>query len=240
MKHNRVVAYNEELSLIKLHDPSITWFCEVTRQIRYFICPLALDPMDTKHGKAVTYSEGLSPINLHNPLNMWSIEVRWQIRNSTFLLSQCLWSPNSSGWKYTVRDSHPYRLPSHGPSMKWYCDVMLQIKYIFLLAEDPWTPNYANCRFTETPTLKVTWPFDHVTIWEIYISTFTRLLTTKLGRVVTLGRRFFKRSHHQVLVVYIVIPYYFSPYWIYSTSPPLPHYLSLVFYFFTVVWHCAS
>ena len=138
-----------------------------------------------------------------------------------------------------MRDSHPYRLPSHDPSMKWYCDVMLQIKYIFLLAEDLWTPNYASCWFTETPTLKVTWPFDHVTIWDIYISTFTRLLTTKLGRVVTLGRRFFKRSHHQVLVVllfHITFPHieFTAP------LPPLPHYLSLVFYFFTVVWHCAS
>ena len=25
-----VVTYNEELTFVKLHDPSITWFCEVT------------------------------------------------------------------------------------------------------------------------------------------------------------------------------------------------------------------
>ena len=42
-KTGRVVTYNENLPLIKSHDPSITWSCEAMRQIKYFISPLALD-----------------------------------------------------------------------------------------------------------------------------------------------------------------------------------------------------
>ena len=42
-KLGRGVAYNEELPLIKLHHPSITWFCEVKLQIADFPHPLALD-----------------------------------------------------------------------------------------------------------------------------------------------------------------------------------------------------
>ena len=36
-------TYNEEFPLVKLHDPLIMWFGEVTCQIKYFIFPLARD-----------------------------------------------------------------------------------------------------------------------------------------------------------------------------------------------------
>ena len=42
-KLGRVVIYHEELPLIKLLDPSITWFCKVTGHAKYFISPFALD-----------------------------------------------------------------------------------------------------------------------------------------------------------------------------------------------------
>ena len=38
-KLGKVVTFHEELSLMKLLDPSITYFCEVA----YFTSPLALD-----------------------------------------------------------------------------------------------------------------------------------------------------------------------------------------------------
>ena len=42
----------------------------------------------------------------------------------------------------TYHDNLPPK-NSHDSSMNWSCEVTLQIKYIkFLLAEDPWTPNY--------------------------------------------------------------------------------------------------
>ena len=42
-KSNRVLTYNEELPTIKLDDPSITWFFEVTRGNKDYFSPLALD-----------------------------------------------------------------------------------------------------------------------------------------------------------------------------------------------------
>ena len=42
-KLGKVVIYLEELPLIKLLDPSITWFCKVTWHVKYFISPFALD-----------------------------------------------------------------------------------------------------------------------------------------------------------------------------------------------------
>ena len=49
----RVVTYNKKLPIIKLHNPSITWFCEVMWQIRYFKFLLLYiyntRPMITKH-----------------------------------------------------------------------------------------------------------------------------------------------------------------------------------------------
>ena len=41
-KLGRVVTYYEELPLIKLHDPSIKLFSEVTRQIKFCISPRTL------------------------------------------------------------------------------------------------------------------------------------------------------------------------------------------------------
>ena len=42
-KLGKLVTYNEELSLIKLHYLSIAWFCEVSDNTNNSIFPLALD-----------------------------------------------------------------------------------------------------------------------------------------------------------------------------------------------------
>ena len=42
-KLGNVVTYHEELPLITLLDPLITWLCEVTIHIKYFISSLAQD-----------------------------------------------------------------------------------------------------------------------------------------------------------------------------------------------------
>ena len=51
-----------------------------------------------------------------------------------------------------------------------------------------WVQNFFNIRW-EAPTLKVRWP-GHVTYRQNYIFIFTRLIATKLARVLTSGRRF--------------------------------------------------
>ena len=42
-KLDKVVTYHKELQLIKLLDPSITWFYEVMLHIEYFAFSFALD-----------------------------------------------------------------------------------------------------------------------------------------------------------------------------------------------------
>ena len=42
-KLSKQMINHEEVPLINLHDPSITWFCEVTLQIKYNIPPFAQD-----------------------------------------------------------------------------------------------------------------------------------------------------------------------------------------------------
>ena len=52
IKLGKVVAYHEELPLMKLLDPSVILFCKVTLHIKYFIFSLATctRPRATKHG----------------------------------------------------------------------------------------------------------------------------------------------------------------------------------------------
>ena len=87
----KVVIYHEELPLIKLLDPSITWFCKVTWHVKYFstCTQLALStcnistctrPMAIKHGKMMTHTDELPPIHSHNPLNMCSRGPRVKLK----------------------------------------------------------------------------------------------------------------------------------------------------------------
>ena len=42
IKLGKLVKYLKGLPLLKLLDLSITWFCEITRHMKYFISPHAL------------------------------------------------------------------------------------------------------------------------------------------------------------------------------------------------------
>ena len=80
-KLDRVMTYNKEFPLVRLHDPSNTWFCELGTNLMLNISTYTR-PIATKHGKVVTYHGKLPLIHSNNPLNMWSGEVTWQIRNT--------------------------------------------------------------------------------------------------------------------------------------------------------------
>ena len=75
---------------------------------------------------------------------------------------------------------------------------VVNIKYNILpLTEDIWTLNEAASDLPwEAPIINVTWSFDHTSMWgwvinwKSYISSFTWLMTIKLGRVLTSGRMF--------------------------------------------------
>ena len=85
----KMVTYLDGLLPIKLHDPLITWLCEILGKTKTIISPLTLDQWPPKKSR--------------NPLNIGSCEVTRQIINMVFPLSQCLWSPNLLGWWHTPR-----------------------------------------------------------------------------------------------------------------------------------------
>ena len=143
IKLGRVVTYNEEVSLIKLHDPSFT--------IKHFISSLALD----QRSRWRLNRERLPPINTS------SREVTWQCKTYIISpLSQCLWSPDLSGWWYTARSSHPWipmttqwgGLTSSRDKLNilsWRIPMNTKLRQS---ADSPW----------KAPTLKASWPFDHM------------------------------------------------------------------------------
>ena len=63
------VIYYEELPLIKLHNPSITGYCEVTWQTEHYIFPIAEDPWIRNYADR----EMLPPLKPHNLLIMSSM-----------------------------------------------------------------------------------------------------------------------------------------------------------------------
>ena len=132
-KHGKVVTYHEEPHFKRLHDNSVTWFCEVMWEIRYFTSPIVLDI------KMVTLCEGHQPINSHNPLSMCSRAVTRQFKNTMSPLSQCLCSQDLPGWWCTVRSSqHKYL---HDPSMRWSCNFTWLNTLYLHLQDDTWISN---------------------------------------------------------------------------------------------------
>ena len=65
-----VVTYNKELSLMKVHNWWIRWYCEVTGQTKYFISSLPLDQWQKKHGRVITYRGWIAHMNSHDPWHM--------------------------------------------------------------------------------------------------------------------------------------------------------------------------
>ena len=144
-KLGKMVTYDEDLPLKNLSDFSITWLCEVTWHIRYFLSPLATciyghqtwpPNMATIHGKEVTLLEGLPPINLYNLSSMCSFEVTWQVKNTISPLSQCIGSQDLPGWWHTVRSSHLYICMTP----QWGGHVRLLDKSNTLYLQEIWSP----------------------------------------------------------------------------------------------------
>ena len=78
----------------------------------------------------------------------------------------------------------------------WWCHVTNEICYISICKR------LMRGSSQEAPTLKVTWPvIGHVTYWQSYTSTFTRLVTTKLEWMLVSGMRFRK----QILVDFVLM-----------------------------------
>ena len=101
----------------------------------------------------------------------------------------------------------------HDPSMKWTCEALLQIKYYYQKTHGHQTRQGADLPW-ESPSLKATWLFDHVTsvrsreILNIYISTFTRLTTTLAGCRLTEDCSAHERLCRDQLMLWLELSYF--------------------------------
>ena len=167
-----MVTYNEEFHLIKLHDPSITRMIHLIK---------SCDKLN------------ISYLILHTPI-----------------------STNLARWCFTMRGFHPYsnitlKTCAHVRScdkLKTYlyfhnvygqqtCQVgdllrgTLTHKFVWPLNEAVLLTYHERLPPLKPHDPLITWAaWYYVTISKICIITFTRLMATKLGRALTLGRRF--------------------------------------------------
>ena len=142
--------------------------------------PLALDQWPPN----MTYCERLLHINSYNSLAISVTEVTWQVKNIISPLSQCLWS----------QDYHGGDVPQgalinlRNLAIRWSCEVTWQIKYTSSCSRPMDTKLGAELQW-EASIFKSTWSlikwptWGHVAIWKVCISTITKLIASKPGRV---------------------------------------------------------
>ena len=114
-------------------------------------------------------------LKLFKPLATWFCKIPWQTKTTIFPLLQSLWSPNLTGWWLTFKDS--YHMTYH---IIWLLSCLIISTPII---------SYDSYHMSHTTFNQVVL-LNHLSIWKIYISTVTRFIATKLGKVLTLGRRF--------------------------------------------------
>ena len=142
--------------------------------------------MTTKQ-KVGTWCDILPALNSHNPLNMQSHDkLKTYLHYTIAMVTKIV-------KMVTYSEEFP-PINSNDPLMRWSCDVRWQIKYssICRISMDSKLGKVLTYH-EKLPPLKpqdplIMWPtWGHVIVWKIKISTFTRLMTTEIGRLLTLG-----------------------------------------------------
>ena len=148
-------------------------------------------PMTTKHVNMGAHSDRFPPIDSHNSLNslnMCSREVTWQIKNiyvrnqnaygqKTYQRSDIIHRAPTTKFPCPLNEiTHIISPPAKKPINTKLCKVLTYIERIPLLKpHDTW----------------ITWPTRaHMKISKILMSTITRIMTSKTGRMLTYASRF--------------------------------------------------
>ena len=108
-------------------------------------------------------------------------EVTWQIKEIKYLTSQELWSPSLRGWWHTARCS------KHDHLITFSCEDVQKTYWHQTRQDCHYGRRLPPMKLHELLTLWLTW--GYVEYWKKYISNLTRLMATKLGRVLTSSRR---------------------------------------------------
>ena len=156
--------------------------------------------MVTKLDRMVTYHEGLLHINSNDALITWSCKITWQTKTIISPQRRCLWPPALEGWLLNLDGLQPIK--SLDPLITWFFRRSRDKPnhYISTTTEPMATTLTMTVAYLEGLlsyshiTLNQVVLLDHVTIWKIYISTFSRLLATKLGRALDSRRRFITQT----------------------------------------------
>ena len=120
--------------------------------------------MVTKLGRVVTYHEELPPINSHNSLITWSFEITWQTK--TYISTTTMHMTNKLGRMVACHDRlSPIKSRDH--LITWSCEITSQTKHITML----------------------------IVTKLNRIVTFTRLMATKLDRVLAAGKNLITQTH---------------------------------------------
>ena len=119
-----VLTYLEGVSLIKSHDPLITWSCEISWRTKTHYMSTTTMSMATKLDRVVTYCQAGPPTKSEGCLVIRSCEILLQTKTTIAPLPECLWPPNSARWWLTMKGSFLF---SHMTLNIWSCEVTRQI-----------------------------------------------------------------------------------------------------------------
>ena len=103
-KPGKVVTHNGGFPTVKSYewcfDRVVLW--DHVAKKNHYISIVAV-PMTIKYDRMITYCQGLLLISSCDPLVRRFCKIPWQTITIISPLSQCLWPPNLSGWRHTMR-----------------------------------------------------------------------------------------------------------------------------------------
>ena len=151
--------------------------------------------MATKLDRVGTYYEELPRMKSHNPLITCLARSRDKLKTIIFPPPQYLWPLNLAGWWLQWR---VLPIKSRDPLIIWSCKITCQAKPVISPLATSFDTRLGRIatHCERLPLLKphdrlITWAtWGEISVWKIYISTFTILMATNLSRVLTSGRRF--------------------------------------------------
>ena len=174
----------------------VIWSCCVARSCdklkpSYLHYHSTYDHQTLQDGNSPSWAPATWP---YDPMILWSCKVVWQ--NET-ITSPLVHMATKRGWIPTYLEEFPF-IKLFDPLVTCSQKITWETKAILSpLPQCLWLLNLLSWRLMLTSSYhSVTWSLirwsylDHVSVWKIYISTLTRLVATKLGRVLTTGRRF--------------------------------------------------
>ena len=166
--------------------------------------------MATKFGRILTSLEQLPVINLLDPLITLSCKMTWPAKTIVYLYHSVY---GHQSWQDAVLSWETSAFKFTRPFGEWSRNITWQIKIIYIISITTVSlatkltrlETYVDGSYHIVIWTLIRWFYsDNVTIWKICLSTFTRVMTTKLGARLWLQGGVLACKcliHHQLLTV---------------------------------------